>query len=82
MAPTISDGENVLYDPWPKVKAGDIVFTPHPFIQSVKILKRVSKIDTDGNMTLVGDNETESTDSRTFGAISIKSTQGRVVCKW
>lgn len=82
MAPTLNHGDVVLYDPWPAVEVGDIVFTSHPFMQSVKIMKRIGQIDSDDNVTLIGDNESESTDSRTFGTVSIKSIKGRVVCKW
>ena len=52
------------------------------FMQSVKILKRVRDIDAQGNMILIGDNEAESTDSRTFGSVPIKSVKGMVVCRW
>lgn len=81
MAPAIRDGETVLYDPWPKVNIGDIVFMPHPYMQSVKILKRVSEISADGNMILIGDNPAESTDSRTLGQFRLDDVQGKVVCK-
>ncbi len=81
MSPTINDGEVVLYGPTVNVEVGDIVFTPHPFMQSVKIVKRVAKINADGMLLLIGDNPAESTDSRTLGSFPIKSIQGRVVCR-
>ncbi len=82
MSPTIEDGEIVLYVPRVEVKVGDIVLMPHPFKKSVKIVKRLSEIHPGGRLTLVGDNPAESTDSRTFGTISINSVQGRIECKW
>ncbi len=82
MSPTIEDGEIVLYDPRAEVNVGDIVMTPHPYMQSVKIVKRIREIHPDGGVVLVGDNPNESTDSRTFGTISIDSVQGRIVCRW
>ena len=82
MSPTIKDGAFLLYDPFVNIQIGDIVLSAHPLMHSVKIVKRVAKIASDGMVTLAGDNQYESTDSRTLGAIPIKSIQGRIVCKW
>jgi len=81
MAPALSDGDTVLIDPRAAIAVGDIVLADHPYKSSVTILKRVSGIETDGRVSLIGDNDTESTDSRTFGPISIKSIVGRVECR-
>lgn len=81
MSPVINDGDVVLYDPSAKIEVGDIVFAAHPFMQSVKIVKRVTHIDASGSATLAGDNPAESTDSRTLGSIPIKLIQGRIICK-
>jgi len=82
MSPTLNDSDVVLYDPRAIVNEGDIVFVAHPFKQSVNILKRIAAIDANGDFVLKGDNPDESTDSRTFGPVSIKSIKGRVVCRW
>ena len=81
MAPTLLDGQAVLIDPRGKIKAGDIVLANHPYKQSVKILKRIDKINANGSCELAGDNEAESTDSRTFGPILSKDILGKVVCR-
>jgi nickel-type superoxide dismutase maturation protease len=81
MAPTLLDGQAVLIDPRARIGAGDIVLARHPYKQSVKILKRIDRINTDGSCELAGDNEAESTDSRTFGPISSKDILGKVVCR-
>lgn len=81
MSPTITDGDAVLIDPNSKIKIGDVVLANHPYKSSVKILKRVAEIEPNGKVSLVGDNAAGSTDSRTFGSVSIKSIQGRVVCR-
>lgn len=81
MAPTLLDGQAVLIDPRGKIKAGDIVLANHPYKQSVKIVKRIEKIHADGSCELAGDNEAESTDSRTFGPILSKNILGKVVCR-
>jgi nickel-type superoxide dismutase maturation protease len=82
MSPAINADEVMLYDPSARLEVGDIVLTAHPFMQSVKIVKRIAEIDADGMVTLAGDNPAESTDSRTLGKIPIKSIKGRIVCKW
>ena len=81
MSPTIKADEVVLYERHDIIGIGDIVLAAHPFMQSVKIAKRVTNIDLEGMVTLAGDNPSESTDSRTLGTIPIKSIQGRIVCK-
>ena len=81
MAPTLLDGHSVLIDPRARIEAGDIVLARHPYKQSVKILKRIDKINTDGSYELAGDNEAESTDSRTFGPILSKDILGKAVCR-
>ena len=81
MSPVLENRDIALYKPTNAVNIGDIALVSHPYIQSVKIIKKVSEIDADGKLFLTGVNETESTDSRTFGAISIKSIKGRIVCR-
>jgi nickel-type superoxide dismutase maturation protease len=81
MLPNLKNGDGVLINTDEKVAVGDIVFAKHPFKKSVNILKRVSEIDDNGNYFLVGDNPPESTDSRTFGALSPKHILGKAVCR-
>jgi len=80
MSPALNDGDTVLVRPLADIKVGDIVLADHPYRSSVTILKRVARI-ADGRVTLAGDNEAASTDSRTFGPVSIKSIIGRVECR-
>lgn len=82
MSPVLNDGDLVLYAPAATPSVGDIVIAPHPYKQRVKLLKRVSSIDHDGNITLLGDNPSESTDSRTLGTIRSDAIRGVVVCRW
>jgi len=82
MEPTLQSGDIVLYDPMGTVKIGDIALTSHPYIRDLKILKRVSEIGADGKLFLIGDNETDSTDSRTLGWFSPQQVKGKVVCRW
>lgn len=81
MSPTLKSGDAVLIDPNAQAEIGDMVLVNHPYKSSVTILKRVAGIGPDGNLALIGDNATESTDSRTFGTVSIECLLGKVVCR-
>jgi nickel-type superoxide dismutase maturation protease len=81
MLPTLKNGGEVLVKTGEKLQIGDIVIANHPFKKSVVIIKRIEKISTSGKLFLVGDNPSESTDSRSFGEISAESIIGKVVCK-
>lgn len=81
MAPLVKEGDHVLYELADEAHIGDIVFVSHPYMQSVKLLKRVREVDADGKIFLVGDNEAESTDSRTLGWFSPNDVCGTVICR-
>ena len=81
MRPTLVDDDMVLVKTARNVAVGDIVITPHPFKQSVMILKRVEAIDPDGRVELRGDDPDESSDSRSFGTVSLKEIKGTAVCR-
>jgi nickel-type superoxide dismutase maturation protease len=81
MSPSIAANDVVLYERSQRIEVGDIVLIQHPFMQSVKVVKRVEQLEPDRMVILVGDNPAESTDSRTLGSFPIKSIKGRVVCK-
>ena len=60
---------------------GDVVLARHPFKKSVQIIKRIREISPEGRYFLVGDNPSESTDSRSFGAIPAKDITGKAVSR-
>ncbi|HYJ90341.1 MAG TPA: nickel-type superoxide dismutase maturation protease, partial [Pyrinomonadaceae bacterium] len=68
MLPTLKRSEIVLIDPRAEISIGDIVVVHHPYKQSVKLVKRVDSINSEGRYVLTGDNSTSSTDSRSFGS--------------
>jgi nickel-type superoxide dismutase maturation protease len=80
MLPTLKHGEEVVVQPTETFQIGDIVVANHPYKQSVTIIKRISEINEKG-LFLRGDNPSESTDSRSFGEVSVKNVLGKVVCK-
>ena len=79
MLPTLKSGETVLIDPQATIKVGDIVTAVHPYKKSVKLIKRVESISSDGRYVLSGDNPSESTDSRTLGSIDARDITGKVI---
>jgi nickel-type superoxide dismutase maturation protease len=81
MLPTLKHGEEVLVKFGKTFQVGDIVFAKHPYKQSAKMIKRIEKISTSGKLFLIGDNPSESTDSRSFGEISAEEIIGKVVCR-
>jgi nickel-type superoxide dismutase maturation protease len=81
MLPTLNNDDVVLIEQTTNVVGGDIVLAQHPYKRSVKMLKRVENIDENGRFSLVGDNPDESTDSRTFGTVSIEYIYGKAVCR-
>ena len=81
MFPTLKNGDKVLVDPKCSIAIGDIVLAKHPYKSTVKIIKRMTDVANDGRLTLAGDNPAESTDSRTFGTVSLESIVGRIVSK-
>jgi len=81
MLPTLNSGDVVLLDKATDFQVGDLVLAEHPFRSNVRIIKRIAEITPEGRFILAGDNAAESTDSRTFGAVSIELILGRVVCR-
>lgn len=81
MYPVLTSGDRVLVDPRAAVRVGDIVLAAHPIKASVQMIKRVSEITPEGRYFLVGDSPLESSDSRSFGAVSANLIIGRVTSK-
>ena len=81
MFPTLKNGDEVMIVPTKSIERGDIILADHPYKTSVKMLKRVNEIDENGRYLLTGDNPAESTDSRTFGSLSLEYIQGKAVCR-
>jgi len=80
MLPTVKSGDTVLTDPRADLSVGDIVVVDHPYVRSLKLIKRVESINSDGRYVLAGDNPEGSTDSRSFGSVSKSDIKGKVVC--
>lgn len=82
MLPVLKSGDGVIFNPELKPEIGDIILFHHPFIQNLKVVKRISEITPEGNFIVHGDNPPESTDSRSYGAILAKNVLGVAVCRF
>ena len=86
MLPLLQPGEEILVNlsayqkSFPEV--GDIVVANHPNRPNFQIVKRVTLVNEDGNCFLIGDNPTESTDSRSFGTVNPNKILGKVTSRF
>ena len=81
MAPTLHDGDWVLYAPGTPTREvhGQVILCRHPY-QKQLIIKRVSGSNPGTEeLYLTGDNPDESTDSRSFGTIRRHQVIGIVI---
>ena len=86
MAPLLQPGDEVLLDPRAYRRAapqvGDIVVSRHPYRVDVRLVKRITTVLEDGRCLLEGDNPSDSTDSRSFGAVAPHQILGRVISRF
>ncbi len=83
MLPLLQPGNEVLYSPNAYQRAipqvGDIVIAQHPQQPDLLMIKRIGGIDGD-RYYLLGDNRSESTDSRQLGWLQRSCLLGKVKC--
>ena len=86
MLPLLKPGQEVLVNPRAYRQAppcpGDIVVARHPYRPDLQLIKRVVATTEDGRCHLEGDNPSESTDSRAFGAVPVSSIVGQVTSRF
>lgn len=76
MEPTIKDGALILVWQWiRRPKKGEIILFKN---KDKYFVKRVSKVEGD-RLTLLGDNPSDSLDSREMGTINIGSIVGKII---
>ena len=78
MQPALVPGDNVLVRPSQNCSVGDIVVAKHPFRRDVWMIKQLSHVDAEGRLFLIGLDASESTDSRSLGAIDPSALVGVV----
>ena len=81
MQPALESGEFVIVDTREeRVSPGDIVVVRRPDRPGLEVVKRVSTIQSDGSLYLLGDHAAHSTDSRHFGSVPKETVIG--VVRW
>lgn len=84
MVPTLNPGERLLVEASTfrrrSPRPGELVLAADPRAGERELIKRVAKVR-DGRVELRGD-ATESTDSRTFGALPIHEIRWRVLVRY
>jgi nickel-type superoxide dismutase maturation protease len=86
MAPELQPGDRLLiWKPvmWRSkaVRSGDVVAAPDPRDPERMVLKRAGAVGPDG-VLLLGDNPSQSTDSRHFGRIPVASVRGKAIYRY
>ena len=81
MNPTYKDGEYLLSMPisFKRIKEGDVLIFRTPYDQKRVVIKRVAmKATLSNELFFLGDNPSESYDSRNYGFIPYKYVLGKV----
>jgi len=84
MSPTLHDGDLVLIDKKPKLyRLGDVcVLVPPDEVDKI-VIKRITKVKPmDGLYWFLGDNRSNSYDSRDYGWVNEENIEGRVIKQW
>jgi nickel-type superoxide dismutase maturation protease len=82
MAPALVPGDRLLVARFGSPSVGDVVLAADPRDSRRELVKRVSALDRGGGVTLRGDNRSQSTDARTFGAIPRAAVRWRAIGRY
>ena len=81
MEPTLKPGDYVIVNKLPyffgKPSKGDIIVFKHPKIKNKFLVKRIIRVASN-KYFVIGDNKTQSTDSRRFGPIAKDLIAGKM----
>ena len=80
MSPALLPGDRLIAVRAPG-RSGDVVLAPDPRDPGRELIKRVTAVS-DSGVIVRGDNPAESTDARTFGALSPAEVRWRVVARY
>ena len=84
MAPTLNPGDEIFYTPvveTASLQIGAIVIAKHPLRSELRLIKRIAALEATG-CWLLGDNQPQSTDSRSFGWVELDQLQGIATCRF
>ncbi len=82
MEPALRPGDYILAHRWAyrrdAPRPGDVVVLRNPEAPTQFLVKRVMSYDTQAGLFVLGDNETQSRDSRQFGMVPLHLVVGKV----
>jgi nickel-type superoxide dismutase maturation protease len=82
MRPGVQPGDRLLVGRWLRPARGSLVVVRDPEFPSTFLLKRVLRIEANGDLVLRGDNPNVSRDSRHFGPVARHLVIGRVFYRY
>ena len=83
MQPTLEPGDRVLVRRLGSnstLRLGSVLVTWHPHRSEIRLIKRLKRLESTG-LWLLGDNQSESTDSRQLGTVATSLLIGEVVAR-
>jgi nickel-type superoxide dismutase maturation protease len=81
MRPALAPGDRVIVVRARRLRRGDLVALRDPRDGERTMIKRVADVDAD-EVTVLGDNPSQSTDSRAFGPVDRGRVRGRAIYRY
>lgn len=81
MWPTLESGDRLVVRRFGRVRVGDLVAFADPGDAKRQLVKRVRALSA-GGVSVIGDNEDASTDSRHFGPVPLGTLSGRAIYRY
>ena len=82
MRPTLQPGDRLFVFQWPRPKPGDLVVLKEPDRQLTFAVKRVARLEANGDVIVYADNPNVSRDSRDFGPVPRHLIIGCVIFRY
>jgi nickel-type superoxide dismutase maturation protease len=82
MRPALQPGDRLFVLQWPRPKPGDLVVLKEPDRQLTFAVKRVARVEPNGDVVVHADNPNVSRDSREFGPVPRQLIVGRVIFRY
>ena len=82
MRPVVQPGDRLLVARWLRPGRGSLVVVRDPEYPSTFLLKRVARVEPNGDLLVQGDNPNVSRDSRHFGPVARQLIVGRAFYRY